>query len=313
MLTNTMPSVMRALQSTLDSATLKSFTQALGNCNQPLEHRGNVSLTPPNYFVREGEYYGDTYNGYNTNNYTQYNPFYLNAPVTNIFGPFNPIFPPVYQPDPILPPDINIGDRRIDLGDTINNNINNNLYNNSFFFPTTNNFNNTTNNHFGGNTTIDNTYIDNSYTDNSTVKNFNVTNINGNPVQGPAGPPGQRGSDGRDGRDGAPGAPGAVIPFPFPVITPPSAPPPPPPTIDLGGFIRGTQPFVTLPEVKVQPEPTTIYVSTYTFDAATCSLTESLVPKTVRFPEITIPGGSVNLEGFQLANIAVPLNGGQGQ
>jgi hypothetical protein len=264
MLTNTMPSVMRALQSTLDSATLKSFTQALGNCNQPLEHRGNVSLTPPNYFVREGEYYGDTYNGYNTNNYTQYNPFYLNAPVTNIFGPFNPIFPPVYQPDPILPPDINIGDRRIELGDTINNNINNNLYNNSFFFPTTNNFNNTTNNHFGGNTTIDNTYIDNSYTDNSTVKNFNVTNINGNPVQGPAGPPGQRGSDGRDGRDGAPGAPGAVIPFPLPVITPPNVPSPPQfVPRDIQVLVPGRELSVTIPKYKLVGVPG--------FDPDTCT------------------------------------------
>jgi len=270
MLTNTMPSVMRALQSTLDSATLKSFTQALGNCNQPLEHRGNVSLTPPNYFVREGEYYGDTYNGYNTNNYTQYNPFYLNAPVTNIFGPFNPIFPPVYQPDPILPPDINIGDRRIELGDTINNNINNNLYNNSFFFPTTNNFNNTTNNHFGGNTTIDNTYIDNSYTDNSTVKNFNVTNINGNPVQGPAGPPGQRGSDGRDGRDGAPGAPGAVIPFPFPVITPPNVPPPSP-VFNFKPMVLWGEPYVTAPRYELEGD--------LDFDPETCTLTGAITLK----------------------------------
>jgi len=147
MLTRTMPSVMRALGSALDSQTLKSFTQALGNCNQPLEHRGNVEMSPTNYFIRQGEYGGDTYNqGYSTNQYTQYNPTFQNIYAPN-FGDFNPIFPPPFFPDPILPPNLDPGDQFIDIGGDINNNINNNLYPSTFFFPTTNNFNYTTQPH----------------------------------------------------------------------------------------------------------------------------------------------------------------------
>jgi len=263
MLTRTMPSVMRALGSALDSQTLKSFTQALGNCNQPLEHRGNVEMSPTNYFIRQGEYGGDTYNqGYSTNQYTQYNPTFQNIYAPN-FGDFNPIFPPPFFPDPILPPNLDPGDQFIDIGGDINNNINNNLYPSTFFFPTTNNFNYTTNNHIGGNTTIDNSTTENSYITNNNTTNLFVRNINGNPVQGPSGPPGQPGADGRDGRDGAPGAPGALIPVPFPVLTPPGVPPPQPSTrfinVPFSGSVK-----VKFPGFKITGKPG--------FDEATCTV-----------------------------------------
>ena len=266
MLTRTMPSVMKALGSALDSQTLKSFTQALGNCNQPLEHRGNVEMSPTNYFIRQGEFGGDTYNqGYSTNQYTQYNPTFQNIYAPN-FGDFNPIFPPPFYPDPILPPNLDPGDQFIDIGGDINNNINNNLYPSTFFFPTTNNFNYTTNNHIGGNTTIDNSTTENSYITNNNTTNLFVRNINGNPVQGPSGPPGQPGADGRDGRDGAPGAPGALIPVPFPVLTPPGVPPPPQPVPrDIRVLVPGGEPFVAVPKYKLVGKPG--------FDPATCTVT----------------------------------------
>lgn len=231
MLTNTMPAVVKALQQTLDPTTLKAFTQALGNCNQPVTQRGPVDVQPNSFYLRAGEY-PTTNNsfGYNTNNYQQYNQFFQNN-FNPIFSPFNPLFPDPQPPINILPPDLGPGDNRIDLGDTINNNINNNFYNASYFFNTDQTFNNIggpTNNHFAGDSYFENTTINNSTVNNNNVTNLNVTNVNGNPVQGPAGPPGQPGLDGRDGRDGAPGAPGMLVPVPFPVITPPNVPPPPP-------------------------------------------------------------------------------------
>ena len=312
MLTNTMPAVIKALQQTLDPTTLKAFTQALGNCNQPVTQRGPVAIKPDQIYLRAGEYPGgDTSYGYNTNNYSQYNPTFQNI-FSPIFGPFNPLFPDPIAPYPIMPPDLGPGDNRIDLGDNITNNINNNINNSSFFFPTTqvfNSFGGPTNNYISGDTYIDRSVTDNSVINNNRTTNLTVNNINGNPVQGPAGPPGQPGSDGRDGRDGAPGAPGMLVPVPFPVITPPGAPPPPPQpkTIDLGGFIRGGQPFITMPDITVPERDTEVFVSTYSFDESTCRLTETVTRVPITIPKVTIPGGDkVNLEGFQLGVAVAP-------
>lgn len=231
MLTNTMPSVVKALQKTLDPTTLKAFTQALGNCNQPVTQRGPVSVQPNTFYLRAGEYPSSNSSfGYNTNNYQQYNNYFQNN-FNPIFGPLNPLFPYPQQPINIMPPDLGPGDTRIDLGDSYGPTINNNFNTSEFSFPTTQEFNyyeGPTNNNFAGDSYFQNTYITNNTTNTSNTTNLNVTNINGNPVQGPAGPPGQPGLDGRDGRDGAPGAPGMLVPVPFPVITPPNTPPPPP-------------------------------------------------------------------------------------
>ena len=268
MLTNTMPAVIKALQQTLDPTTLKAFTQALGNCNQPVTQRGPVAIKPDQIYLRAGEYPGgDTSYGYNTNNYSQYNPTFQNI-FSPIFGPFNPLFPDPIAPYPIMPPDLGPGDNRIDLGDNITNNINNNINNSSFFFPTTqvfNSFGGPTNNYISGDTYIDRSVTDNSVINNNRTTNLTVNNINGNPVQGPAGPPGQPGSDGRDGRDGAPGAPGMLVPVPFPVITPPGVPPPsirlqPKP---IRFLVPGNEPFVSIPKLKLN-------VTLPSFDDATC-------------------------------------------
>ena len=100
-----------------------------------------------------------------------------------------------------------------------------------------------------------------------------------------------------------------LVPVPFPVITPPGAPPPPPQpkTIDLGGFIRGGQPFITMPDITVPERDTEVFVSTYSFDESTCRLTETVTRVPITIPKVTIPGGDkVNLEGFQLGVAVAP-------
>jgi hypothetical protein len=286
MLTRTMPSVMRALQGSLDSQTLKAFTQALGNCNQSLEHRGDIAAQPNNLFIRQGEYGGDTYNsGYSSNNFTQYNPTFQNFFAPN-FPPFNPIFPPPFSPDPILPPVISPGDTNISIGGDINNTFNNNNYNSNFYFPTSNFFGGPTNNFFGGNTTINNSTTNNAYTTNNNTTNFYVTNINGRPIAGPSGPPGQPGRDGRDGRDGAPGAPGASLPPVGGIILPPNVPPPP-----AEDYPRVTIDYISkLPNYdgKLREFQFQVPVKKYSFDDSTCTLSESTAYETITVPEQTV-------------------------
>lgn len=299
MLTRTMPSVMRALQKSMDSQTLKSFSQALGNCNQPLEHRGDISIQPQSAFIRQGEYDASGDRAVTLREFGPYDPAYLNL-FQPVFGDFNPIFPGPYQPNPILPPNLSPGSGFVDGGGGGGNTtINNNLYPTSFSFPTSLNFNTfggNTNNYIGGNTTIENSITRNSYTDNSVTTNLSVTNINGRPIQGPPGPPGDSGSDGRDGAPGAPGSSGVpggggFISVPFP---PPNAPPPPdPPT---GSFISGTRPYVDFPGLS-----TTVNVKSYTFDPSTCTLTE-----TTNAVSIEIPAEQLPLQGFQLGDAFVP-------
>lgn len=76
MLTSAMPAVTRALSGVLPPAALKQLTQALGNCNQTLEHRGDILVRPDgwsNATNRNGVYTGyppsvNEYNEY-VNNY----------------------------------------------------------------------------------------------------------------------------------------------------------------------------------------------------------------------------------------------------
>jgi hypothetical protein len=72
MLTNAMPAVMRALQGSLPPAALKQLTQALGNCNQQLTHRGDISVRPDAWSYANNS--NGTYNNYppSNNEYNQY-------------------------------------------------------------------------------------------------------------------------------------------------------------------------------------------------------------------------------------------------
>jgi len=75
MLTNAMPAVMRALQGSLPPAALKQLTQALGNCNQQLTHRGDISVRPDAWSYANNN--NGTYDGYPPSN-SEYNQYVNN-------------------------------------------------------------------------------------------------------------------------------------------------------------------------------------------------------------------------------------------
>lgn len=178
MLTQQMPALVKALSGALSPADLKSLTQALGNCTQPLTSRQAVNMMQPIYNSSNAVYEGDQWN---VNNYTNIFP-QAGDEISNFWNQF------------------------LNYTENVNNTNN---YNNTFNFPTYNEF--TSNNYFGGDTiniqgdtVTNNHYTTNSYVDNSVVNNITVQNK----FIGPPGPAGPAGEPGRDGRDGAPGAPG---------------------------------------------------------------------------------------------------------
>jgi hypothetical protein len=78
MLTSAMPAVTRALAGVLPPVALKQLTQALGNCNQTLTHRGDIIMQP------------DSWSNVTNNNgtYTSYPPSAndYRSFVTNVIG-----------------------------------------------------------------------------------------------------------------------------------------------------------------------------------------------------------------------------------
>lgn len=171
MLTQATPAVVAALQKVLPPAAIKQLTQALGNCGQPITHRGAVALQPglPKQSGGRGVYGGAGPDGspaqtWNTQQYADLLPYQE--------GAFYEI------------PGVGIG------GTTYNH-----YYGDSFNFPTTNNYNITNNyvNTIGGGT-----YIPGIITD----------EIKFLPPRGRDGTAGRDGYDGRDGRDGLRGIEG---------------------------------------------------------------------------------------------------------
>lgn len=97
MLTNLMPALAKALGGSMSDQQLRGMMQALGNCNQPLEHRGTVGISPQmppstGGGTYNGDYwnwseYGDIFNFNNDNsNNVQGDQFtYLNnSPFNNV-------------------------------------------------------------------------------------------------------------------------------------------------------------------------------------------------------------------------------------
>lgn len=311
MLTQTMPAVVRALQKSMDPQTLKAFTQALGNCNQPLTHRGSVNTAPAYVDSRSYEYPSTSYGGtWNTTNYIggdnffgdTYNNYEGDTNFVDL-GDINNIFNDRRSYHNIFNESI-AGDTFIDVaGDTINN-VNNNINNSNFSFPTNNFFNQNIDNrvtNVNNQTTYNNNNITNrSVTNNHIVNNISVKNINGKPVAGPAGPPG---TPGRDGRDGAPGAPGAVVPVPIqiPDFGPPQAPPAPPFGVLPITFLSGAN-----PQVKVDIPKYKIDASKSSFDPATCTL--DLQIELLEDGSTTVPG---KIEGLvsQTRRVLFPVPG----
>ena len=172
MLTQAMPSLVRALDGVLPPEALKQLTQALGNCNQPLSSRSDVSLQPPTLRTDRGLIYGDRWDP-NNPDYRNLipdsgpDPFVVDVPGWNGPGAWN----------------------------------NNNYAGNNFNFSTPQYFN--ASNYYGGPTF---NVGGNSFFDTVNTTNINVSLINGEPpapVAGPAGPPGAAGRDGADGQDAA--------------------------------------------------------------------------------------------------------------
>lgn len=280
MLTQTMPALMKALQSAMSPGQVQSITQALGNCNQPLTHRGPVNISASNYASRGGEYPGSTYIGdtwnthnyggpvYNENTYLGDTNFIEFGDLNNFFNEQNQFYN-LYQ-------EYNAGDNITNIAGDTNNTINNNINNSQFSFPTnnffTNNFDNSVTTTINDNSYFNNVVTNNSYTNNQTTNNINITNINGNPVAGPAGPPGQ---PGQNGRDGAPGSPGMIVNnfIPVPVIVPPNVAPPPKPV--RRKVLTGGPLSVNLPTIDMETPTATVTLPTYGFDAENCRIVET--------------------------------------
>lgn len=182
MLTQSAPAIVNALAGVLPSNAVQALTQALGNCNQPLTHRGPITFSPPDPqqdgpgLVGPGRWNWGDYAHLLPNSDQQAN---LDVAGWEPAGGWN----------------------------------NHNYYGDTFNFPTSQEF--TLNNYYGGPNVYNggNSFFENSYVTNLTVQNQQVTNltvetINGEPVVGPAGPPGARGDRGDDGRPGNAGVNG---------------------------------------------------------------------------------------------------------
>lgn len=171
MFTQSMPQLAQALSGALPEAALRQLMQALGNCQQPLSHRGAVNLQPPTTTGAGG----------------------LARPGVWRTSDYRDLLPTAGQ------------DTFIDVaGDSYNNTDNTHNYDgHQFNFPINQDFN--YNNYFGGdtfnvagNSTFDNTTINNTTTQNLNTTNLNVDYINNTYV----GQDGRDGANGRDGRDG---------------------------------------------------------------------------------------------------------------
>lgn len=185
MLTQAIPALVKALSGNTDPATLQQIAQALGNCSQPLTHRGDINVQPNGPANDKG----------------------VIRP-----GAWNPNDP---QYSGLIPPAGSGG--MFDIPGWSGSNWNTNNYGgDQFSFPTNQEFINT--NYFGGPTNNygGNSYFDNSTHNNITVNNINTTTINNQPVA-PGGPttPGPAGPPGIPGPQGAPGEPGVVFVVPF--------------------------------------------------------------------------------------------------
>ena len=172
MFTQSMPALAQALSGALPEAALRQLMQSLGNCQQPLTHRGSVNFQPPEATGAGG----------------------LARPGAWKTSDYRDLLPNAGQ-------DVFVDMPGYGGGGGITNT--NNYDGNQFSFPINQEFNYTS--YFGGDTfnvagdsTFNNTYNNNVTTNSLTTNNINATYINNTYV----------GQAGRDGVDGAAGAAG---------------------------------------------------------------------------------------------------------
>jgi hypothetical protein len=199
MFTQSAPALWKSLAPSLPPAVVQQLVGALGNCRQPLSHRGDVSLQPAARPLPQGTA-GDG----------RWNP-----------RDYQDLFPETHQINNSLN---NYQQFLIErAGESFNNTSN--FYSDQFFFPTNLAFNN--NNYFGGPTF----HVEgNTFTSNVDARTMNVTNLNvefinntsvtnyssngragrngADGALGPGGAPGDAVAAGRDGRDGFAGPAG---------------------------------------------------------------------------------------------------------
>lgn len=176
MFTQQAPALVKALRDVLTPEQLEQLTSSLGNCQQPLAHRGAVHISPaPNMTRNNRGVYGP--GAWDPARYPGLVPNAGNQGLYDIGG----MDPPVW----------NTG----------------NKYSSAFSFPTDQYF--SQNQFFGGpqvymsqGARIENIFNDTFQGDSILVNNINVQQLNGQPLPGPAGPPG---AVGQQGRPGAPG------------------------------------------------------------------------------------------------------------
>jgi len=297
MLTQVIPSLMQAMSGNMPLPAARQLAQTLGNCNQPLQHRGPVSVAPT--AGRAGGRGGVQNGGGVFGDEVPWN-------VTNVF---NENFSSLHN-------------------DFVYNNYHNQFLNETLFqttidarafatiFQTNDIYNNfsfvdasATNNHFGGDTFLFNNNVE------FITNTFPVEVVLGVPgAPGPPGPsgfdglPGTNGRAGRDGqpgragldgRDGAAGAdgfdgaagqagpagpPGQDGPAGLAGLAGPAGRPgqdglagfrgPPGPIGPIGR--AGPQgPAGPIPNIAAQPISFKFSIPTYTFDAETCSVVAS--------------------------------------
>lgn len=186
MLTQATPAIVKALQGVLPPNAVKQLTQALGNCNQPLTHRGDVNFQP-DYSL------GNNRGVYGSNGTAPWNP-----------GDYRDLMPGMgdnYYIDVAQPGGPNIDGRTF-----------NNYGGNQYDFSTRQQFN--VSNFYGGAVTniggdivYNNTYTESpgkAGEDGAAGKDGR----DGFGFPGPPGAPGAAGAAGRDGRDGRNGRDG---------------------------------------------------------------------------------------------------------
>lgn len=181
MFTQQAPALVRTLRDVLQPEQLEQLVQSLGNCQQPIAHRGPVHIAPP---VNLGQ-----------NRRGVYGP-----------GAWNPAQYPGLVPAAGNPGLYDIGGMDAPVWNS------GNKYASQFNFPTDQYL--VQNQYLGGpqvyisqNANIENITNQNFEGDNVTTNTLYVQNFNGQPLPGPAGPPG---APGQQGRPGAPGEQGAV-------------------------------------------------------------------------------------------------------
>lgn len=186
MLTQSAPAMWNALSKSLPPAAVQQLVGALGNCRQPLAHRGDMSLQPSEQPLPGGVADGGRWNPRD----------------------YQDLFPESHQTANVYNDNSRFLIER--AGDSYNNTSN--YYSDQFYFPTNVAFNNS--NYFGGPTfhVEGNTYHNNVDARTLNVTNLTVQTINDTQAPGwsPPGAPGRAGADGALGPGGAPGDAGAA-------------------------------------------------------------------------------------------------------